>query len=62
MGQPTQASGSSAETPAAVASAGFLGWTPESNRAAYTVGSGSGNKKGSAEAPDSTTRNKQFYR
>ena len=62
MGQPTQATGTTAETPAAVASAGFLGWTPEANRAVYTVGSGSSNKKGPAEAPDSTTRNKQFYR
>ena len=62
MGQPTQSAGTTAETLAAAATAGFLGWTPETNRAAYTVGSGSSNKKGAAEVPDSTTRKKQFYR
>lgn len=62
MGQPTQVTGVAAETAAAAATNGFFGWTPEANRAAYTLGSGSANKKGAAETPDATTRNKQFNR
>lgn len=62
MGQPTQATGVAAETAASVATTGFSGWSPEANRAAYTLQSGSPNKKGAAEAPNATTRAKQFYR
>jgi hypothetical protein len=62
MGQPTQVTGTAAESAAAAATNGFLGWSPDSNRAVYTVGSGSTNKKGAAEVPDATTRIKQFNR
>jgi hypothetical protein len=48
MGQPTQVTGTAAESAAAAATNGFLGWSPDSNRAVYTVGSGSTNKKGAA--------------
>jgi len=62
MGAPTQVAGVSSETPAATATNGFTGWSPEANRATYTVGSGSSVKKGTAEVADTTTRRKQFYR
>lgn len=61
VGQPTQAAGVAAESAAAAATNGFVGWSPEANRAIYTVSSGA-SKKGAAEVSDTTTRNKQFYR
>lgn len=62
MGQPTQVTGTTAESAAAAATNGFIGWSPESNRSVYTVGSGSTSKKGSAEVTDAGTRVKQFNR
>lgn len=60
MGAPTQATGTAAETPAAVTTNGFIGWSPEASRATYTVASS--NKKGAAEVTNTATRAKQFYR
>jgi len=40
MGTPTQVTGVTAETIAAAASAGFLGWSPEPDRSPYTVRNG----------------------
>ena len=62
MGQPTQVTGAAAETAAAAATNGYFGWTPEQNRAVYTLGSGSADKRGAAEVNDTTTRKKQFNR
>jgi hypothetical protein len=41
MGAPTQATGTAAESIAAAATAGFLGWSPEADRTPYTVRNGS---------------------
>ena len=41
MGQPTQATGAAAESAALAATAGYLGWSPEADRTAYTVRNGS---------------------
>jgi hypothetical protein len=41
MGSPTQATGTAAESAAAAATAGFLGWSPEADRTPYTVRNGS---------------------
>lgn len=63
MGTPTQVTGTAAETPAAAATNGFTGWSPESNRAVYTVGSGSTDKRGTAENQNSPTlRVRQYTR
>ena len=62
MGQPTQVTGAAAETAAAAATNGYFGWTPEQNRAVYTLGSGSADKRGAAEVTSATTRNKQFHK
>lgn len=40
MGVPTQATGTAAESISAAATAGFLGWSPEAGRSAYTVRNG----------------------
>jgi hypothetical protein len=60
MGQPTQAAGTANEANAVSPSAGFIGWTPETDRTVYRVASS--NKRGPAEVADTTTRKKQFYR
>ena len=60
MGQPAQAAGTAAESSAAVATNGFVGWTPEASRSTYVLASA--NKKGAAEVNDTATRRKQFYR
>jgi len=63
MGQPTQTAGTSAETAPAAATAGFLGWSPDTtSRTGYTLQSGATNKRGSGEVSDAVTRVKQFYR
>jgi len=41
MGAPTQATGAAAESLAAAATAGYLGWSPEPDRTAYTLRNGS---------------------
>lgn len=41
MGQPTNVSGSAAESNSAAQTSGFLGWSPEADRTAYTVRNGS---------------------
>ena len=41
MGLPTQATGAAAESLAAAATAGSLGWSPEADRSAYTLRNGS---------------------
>ena len=41
MGSPTQSTGSAAESTSAAASAGFLGWSPETDRTPYTLRNGS---------------------
>lgn len=40
MGTPTQVAGTTAETPAAAATAGFQGWTPDSDRSPYLSSNG----------------------
>jgi hypothetical protein len=40
MPTPTQATGTAAETLAAAATAGFLGWSPDPDRSPYTVRNG----------------------
>jgi hypothetical protein len=40
MGAPTQSGGTAAESLAAAATAGFLGWSPETDRTAYTLRNG----------------------
>ena len=40
MGQPTQATGTTSETAGSAATNGFSGWSPEANRAVYTVRGG----------------------
>jgi hypothetical protein len=54
--------GTSAETSAAVATAGFVRLDAGDEPGGYTLQSGSSNKKGSAEPADTVTRIKQFYR
>lgn len=41
MGTPTQTTGVAAESLSAAATAGFLGWSPETDRTQYTVRNGS---------------------
>jgi hypothetical protein len=60
MGQPTQSAGTANEANGVSPSAGFIGWTPETDRTVYRVASAS--RKGPAEVADTTTRKKQFYR
>ena len=60
MGQPTQSAGTANEANAVSPSAGFIGWTPETDRTVYRVASS--NKRGPAEKSDAVTRNKQFFR
>jgi hypothetical protein len=60
MGQPTQAAGTANDNGAVSPSAGFIGWTPETDRTVYRVASA--NRRGPAEVADTTTRKKQFYR
>jgi hypothetical protein len=50
MGTPTQASGAAAESTSAAASAGFLGWSPEADRSAYTMRNGSDGSAATAYA------------
>lgn len=50
MGTPTQAAGSAAESIAAAASAGYLGWSPEADRTAYTLRNGSDGSAATAYA------------
>ena len=52
MGSPTQATGAAAESIAASATAGYLGWSPEADRSAYTLRNGS---DGSAATAYATT-------
>jgi len=40
MGTPTQVTGTTAESLAAAATAGFWGWTPEADRSSYTLRNG----------------------
>lgn len=40
MGQPTQVTGTAAESLAAAATAGFIGWSPEADRSPYTAMNG----------------------
>ena len=41
MGQPTQATGVTSESPGSAATNGFIGWSPEPDRTIYTVRNGS---------------------
>jgi hypothetical protein len=41
MGSPTQSTGQAAESLSAAATAGFLGWSPDSDRTPYTLRNGS---------------------
>jgi hypothetical protein len=60
MATPTQTAGTAAESAAAAATAGFLGWTPETNRVAYKAGSST---KGPHEnAAIAGTPQPRFYR
>ena len=61
MGQPAQTSGTANESNAVSPAAGFIGWTPETDRTVYKVTSA--DKKGPVEAAvAANTRTKQFYR
>ena len=50
MGQPTQAVGAAAESLAAAATAGVLGWSPDPDRTPYTLRNGSDGSASSAYA------------
>lgn len=50
MGSPTQVAGAAAETAAAAATAGFLGWSPDADRTAYTLRNGSDGSAATAYA------------
>jgi hypothetical protein len=61
MGQPTQTAGIVAETPAAIATNGFIGYSPDPDRTVYRLASS--DKKGPVEAAVfSNARTKQYYR
>jgi hypothetical protein len=61
MGQPTQVAGVVSETPAAVATNGFIGYSPDPDRTVYRLAST--DKKGPVEtAVSGNTRTKQYYR
>lgn len=60
MGQPTQSTGTANESNAVSPAAGFIGWTPETDRTVYRVASA--DRRGPAENTNATTRNKQFFR
>jgi hypothetical protein len=53
MGLPTQSAGTASESIAAAATNGFLGWSPETDRAVYTVRGGGDGTAATAYA-DST--------
>jgi hypothetical protein len=50
MGAPTQVTGQAAESIAAAATAGFLGWSPDPDRSPYTQRSGSDGSAATAYA------------
>lgn len=50
MGAPTQTAGAAAESVASAATAGYLGWSPEADRTAYTVRNGSDGSAATAYA------------
>jgi len=59
-GREKQATGQAAETAAAASTAGYIGWSPEANRAAYKVGSA---VKGPVETDTAAGKPApQFYR